>query len=198
MANSGRKRKEKAAKRESSTPPSATSTTGSVASSYSPSGPLPYNSSSSTSHLHNGSLRRVYTPSYEDVSYSSSGANELYGAPKSAGTPSPSPPAGATSAATGFPHYVSAPVDHSHQPTSRNYYGSSIPSPLAANLPMLQSQSFERDHRDREGMSPTPVSAEPRVSYYQASYDRADRKDTRGYEEYEREAQGRARSLVTG
>ncbi|GAW10014.1 gata transcription [Lentinula edodes] len=58
------------------------------------------------------------------------------------------------------------------------------------------------ERRDREGYPPTPVSAEPRASYYEASYNRGERKDALcGYEkEYEREYdhEERGRSLVTG
>ncbi|KAF5377336.1 hypothetical protein D9757_008021 [Collybiopsis confluens] len=212
VSGGGRRRKEKVTKRESSTPPSASSTAGSVASSYSSSGVIPYHSSSSSSaYTSTGSHRRTYAPGYDDTGSFTSG-NDIYGANRSAGTPSPSPPAGHTSGA-GFTHYVSASDSVAHTPHSAthhhhhhhhgrtSYYGSSIPSPLAANPPMLQTQSFERDHRDREALPPTPVSAEPRASYYPSSY-RVERKDTqRGYDkEYERDydREGRPRSVVTG
>ncbi|KIK63123.1 hypothetical protein GYMLUDRAFT_259868 [Collybiopsis luxurians FD-317 M1] len=210
VSSGGRKRKDKAAKRDSATPPSASSTAGSVASSYSASGVIPYHSSSTSSYPSAGSLRRTYAPNYDDVGSFTSSGNDIYGAARSAGTPSPSPPAGPASAGGGYPHYVSAPSDSvAHAPHSAghhqgrtSYYGSSISSPLAANPPMLQTQSFERDHRDREGLPPTPVSAEPRTSYYEASYNRVERKDPpRGYErDYERdyEREGRPRSMVTG
>ncbi|KAJ3862399.1 hypothetical protein EV359DRAFT_45233 [Lentinula novae-zelandiae] len=182
VSNSGRKRKDKIIKRESSTPPSATSATGV------------------------GSLRRSYVPSYDSIG--SFSGNDIYGASRSVGTPSPSPPTGAATPAGGFSHYVSASSEstgHAHHPTAASrtsYYGSSVSSPLVANPPLLQTQSFERVHRDREGYPPTPVSAEPRASYYEASYNRGERKDALcGYEkEYEREYdhEERGRSLVTG
>ncbi|KAF9069258.1 hypothetical protein BDP27DRAFT_1447845 [Rhodocollybia butyracea] len=192
-SSNGRKRKDKAIKREPSTPPSASSTT-SAPSSYSPSGLVPYHSSASP-YPSTATLRRVY---YDDAGPFSSG-NDIYGTSRSVGTSSPSPPAGAAAPAGGYTHYVSDSIVHAPHNTSHHrssYYGSSIPSPLAVNPPMLQSQSFERDHRDREGLPPTPVSAEPRgASFFEASYERKDA--PRGYErEYERE--GRARSLVTG
>ncbi|KAJ3776065.1 hypothetical protein FB446DRAFT_722680 [Lentinula raphanica] len=204
VSNSGRKRKDKVIKRESSTPPSATSTTSSIASSYSSSA-VPYHPSSAPPYPPAVSWRRTYVSSYNNAGTASSG-NDMYGASRSIGTPSPSPPAGAATPAGGFSHYVSASSDSAHHPSAANrtsYYGSSIPSPLATHPPLLQTQSFERDHRDREGYPPTPVSAEPRSSYYEAtSYDRSERKDPpRTYEkEYERdyEHDARARSLVTG
>ncbi|KAJ3983949.1 hypothetical protein F5890DRAFT_1554489 [Lentinula detonsa] len=183
VSNSGRKRKDKVIKRESSIPPSATSTAGSITSSYSSSAVVPYHPSSTPSFTSSGSWRRSYVPSYDNVGSFSSG-HDIYGASRSVGTPSPSPPAG------GFSHYVSAStsdsVGHAHHPTTANrtsYYGSSVPSPLATHPPLLQTQSFERDHRDREECPPTPVSAEPRSSYYEASYDRSEPKDApRGFE----------------
>ncbi|KAJ3815134.1 hypothetical protein EV368DRAFT_79023 [Lentinula lateritia] len=206
VSNSGRKRKDKIIKRESSTPPSATSATGSITNSYSSSAVIPYHSSSTPPFTSAGSLRRSYVSSYDSIS--SYSGNEIYGASRSVGTPSPSPPTGAATPAGGFSHYVSASSEsagHAHHPTAASrtsYYGSSVSSPLVANPPLLQTQSFERVHRDREGYPPTPVSAEPRASYYEASYNRGERKDALcGYEkEYEREYdhEERGRSLVTG
>ncbi|KAJ3912350.1 hypothetical protein F5877DRAFT_54162 [Lentinula edodes] len=182
VSNSGRKRKDKIIKRESSTPPSATSATGA------------------------GSLRRSYVSTYDSIG--SFSGNDIYGASRSVGTSSPSPPTGAATPAGGFSHYVNASSEsagHAHHPTAASrtsYYGSSVSSPLVANPPLLQTQSFERVRRDREGYPPTPVSAEPRASYYEASYNRGERKDALcGYEkEYEREYdhEERGRSLVTG
>ncbi|KAJ4476231.1 hypothetical protein J3R30DRAFT_415997 [Lentinula aciculospora] len=201
VSNSGRKRKDKIVKRESSTPPSATSATGSVTSSYSTSGVASYHSSSTPPVSSTGSWRRSYVSSYDSVGSFSSG-NDMYASSRSVGTPSPSPPAGAATSAGGYSHYVNTSSDsvgHAHHPSRTSYYGSSIPSPLVVNPPLLQTQSFERDHRDREGYPLTPVSA---ASYYEAtSYDRERKDAPREFEkEYEREYEHdtRDRSLVTG
>jgi len=206
-SSGSRRRKDKILKRDTSPPTSTPSPASSgTPSSYAPpSSAIPYQAPSTPPYGSGSSVRRSYPGSYEDSSFSSAGStgsgSDIYVSHRSAGTPSPSPPAGTSS----FVSYSAGSSEsHGHR---AGYYGSSVPSPLASNPPaMLPSQSFEREsHRDGGTRDPqTPVSAEPKHYYETTSlrestvkYEKKeDRPYERDYRAYERDERGRG--LVNG
>ncbi|KAF5367429.1 hypothetical protein D9758_003673 [Tetrapyrgos nigripes] len=201
-SSGSRRRKDKILKRDTSPPASTPSPASSGApSSYPSSSSLSYQNPSTSPYTSGSSVRRSYASSYEDSSFSSTGStgssSDIYVPHRSNGTASPSPPAGTT-----LFSYGSGSDGHGHR---AGYYGSSIPSPLASNVPTtLPSQSYEREsHRDGGNRdSQAPLSSESK-RYYEATslresptkFDRLEKKEDKPYDKeyrgYEQEERGR-------